>query len=347
MISCSNEEDKGQIESLKVIQHCTLGEYFFGNERMYVLESIVSDKSASDRYHQRINELLSLMKQIDSLSYPLVSEMNLIRLNVVKQESSKVINEAKPNFPVFIDYDSDINFSSNGLPSDEDITRIIEEIESYRNELCTVIIESYQGLVDGVSPVFVAPKKVKFKNDIDKSKLITSALKKSRISIEDQNVVLEVMTLLTKQDDDWRVMITSDQNWIDISMSLLSIQNILLRSRSIAMSWVASKRGCNADYNFTNFSPIVIGTSNAFPNDTVQIQVFSGAYNAYVNPQVNIFEGGTLIKTQDGKGFIQTVIPETGEIEIRGEIIYINKSGKARATNWSHKIQVLEENKDI
>lgn len=345
LISCSSTDNKGQVQSLSVLQYCTLGEFAFGEGKRSRLEAALEDRSSSEAYQGRMNELLSLIQSIDSLSYPLMSELNTLRTNIVEYESSQENSgerDHKPNYPVSMDYSSNMILTSSALPGKEDVKRIIREIELYRNYLCTIIVETYPNLFDGSDPQFVIPNISTFKNDLEKKKIIELELKKSQIADDDKIVVSTIMNILTKSDDDWEAMIMNYQNWVNYSMSLLSIQNIILQARSEAFSWVIYNMGCVADYNFTNFSPIIIGSSKALPNETVQFEVFSGAYNAYANPDVNIFNGGRLIKTEFGKAYIETVVPESGDVEIKGEIIYVSKSGERRATKWTHKIQVIK-----
>lgn len=341
LFSCSSPDNKGQIESLKVLQTCTIAEFHHGSEKLNTIEYRVNDRSQPDakRLITKYEILLNSMKAIDSLSAPLMNKLNSIRGSIVK---SKLEKEWNPSQPATIEYTLESEYIKSALPTDDEIGEIITSIEAYRNELCRIIIEKIYFELFGETRVFVAPEIALFKNEKQKIKLIDTQLQRSEIYEDDMNGLKMIMDILTKKDKTWRSMLANDENWIDQSMSLLSIQELILWARTIAFSNLQYRISFCGESTFTKVVPIIIGSSNALPNDTVQFQVFLGGYNEYSEPEIKMSKGGRFLKNENGKCFIETVVPTSGEIEVNGELLYSLKNGSRRHIPWSHKINVIK-----
>lgn len=341
LFSCSSSDRTGQIESLEVLQNATSSQYAKGQEAYWKIDIYTADKTEPEGSKRFLNSLKDLLDGADSLCDPLMSELNAIRRKIVNQKGAKMRQASRP---ISLEYSSKFTLNKNVIPNEDDIAEIIKKIEAYRNELCRIVVESYPPRTYGKASKFVKPKLAKFENETQKGKAIDAALKTSTIFPDDIYYVKEIMSILTKQEKVWTAMLTNDENWINLSMSILSVQNLILSARSKAFGKVENRFGSCADFLSTDVLPIIVGSSNALPNDTVRFQVFLAAHNQFLEQNVLISKGGRFIKLEDGKGIVEVIVPESGEIEITGEIKRPRKSGGYWSTPWSHKINVSKEN---
>jgi hypothetical protein len=341
LFACSYPDNSGRIESLKVLESCTLGKCIEGDQQLTDMLDYTKDKSSPTGLNHRVNQLYNSMKQADSASVWLVSELNSLRSGIIRKPHSKVEHL---NTPISLEYSSKVELDSDALPSKDRMDRIIEEIEIYRDEICKILIES-QLVSSPKEPYYFRIKSVaSFSSKEGKTRKLQEALSNSRICEDDMYGVLQIMEILTEKKSTWESMLSSNDNWIDLSMALLSIQQKILKARWMVFTYINMRIGCRAGYNFTRISPIVSGTTNAQPNDTIRFNVYLAAYNEYRDPlsEVQMVQGGTFIKTEKGKSVIEVVVPQSGEIEVKGKLVNTLKNGLKRYHPWSHKIKVVE-----
>lgn len=341
LFSCASPDRTGQIETLKVLQTAVQFEFANGEQRLGTMKDILADKSRPEGMTSRMGNMLSAMENIDSISSYLMQKMNGLRSQVLNQ---KATNKERPNRPIELEYSPNLTFHKRSLPEEKEIKTIMKEIEKYRNELCRIIVKSNVPRTGKSEKHFSTPKLSKFENEEQKTKSIDYALKKSDMYDEDLYGVRQIMLILSKQNETWQAMLTNNENWVDFSMSILSIQNLILQARTRAFYTIQMRYTNCREYYFTEMKPIIVGSSNALPNDTVQFQVYLGAYDEYTERDYTVAKGATVKKTDDGKGLIETVVPASGEIEVKGDIIYQLKNGDIRKYPWSHNIRVIKEN---
>lgn len=342
LIACSSPVDLGKIESLKVLESSALGSCAQGDEQLGRVKDLLTDKFDSELYLKRVKALNENMVNADSLSISLMNDLNSLRSEIIKQKSSDL---DRPNKPCKLEYSKKVKLNTKALPSRKSITRIIKEIEVYRNELCEILVESRKVGLNQEPYEFNTPKLKEFNTDEQKTKSILASLENSRINEEDLNDIISIMECLTKSEDTWEAMLSNKENWVDLSMGILSAQHQILEARRIALRRMWVRIGCCDDFNFSKVSTVVHGATNALPNDTVRFNVYLAAYNEYQDPKVEIVLSGNgrYLGNENGQCLVETVVPVSGKIEVTGKLIRTMKNGVKTYHPWSHTIDVLEK----
>lgn len=125
---------------------------------------------------------------------------------------------------------------------------------------------------------------------------------------------------------------------------LLSLQNKVLQSRSIAIYLIRTRIGCGADWGFTNIEPFITGPNVAMAGDKIQLKIAVAAYDRFKKPNIKLFTKGKVEKIVDGFAYVNYDIPNCKSLQLAGEIVLRRKNGTPSVRNWKHEVKVISKN---
>jgi len=339
-LSCSEPDNTGRIEALKALESFARSESFRGSENLYNMEMMCMKVSEPDRSHSKMITLGNHLFQADSLSIELIDRLNKLRKIALGKPTKE---SERKNVPDEIDYSLTTELSADAFLNEDEVDRLIKDIEKYRDLLCEKVATSQLSSGKTREPYyFQTPKILSFTSEKEKHRLIKEELKKSKINIEDVVTIFHIIDVLTKKKSTWKALLSTEQDWIDYSMSLLIIQQHIMEARWRAFATINSRIAHCATFEFTNIEPVVDGPSIGFVGDTIQFEVFLAAYHRLKEQEASIENNGKLLKFENGKALFEVVLPESGELELNGALTNLTKSGKRYPRTWSHTIKVIE-----
>jgi hypothetical protein len=330
-----------------VIENCALNEYSKGENTIYIMNELKHDLSAPPIFIDKVNEIHTLMIQSDSLTLPIITKLENLRKSIspniknliLKSDKNYNFKNTKSTRPFTIDYEyiNETDISENIILTDEKIKEIIAEIELFKFNICKLMLEN-----SAKEKSFrLENKELKpFSNSQEKIKAITSFFEKQNLNSLEKETAIEIYSLLTKTNSDWEKILMNYDDWIEFSMNLTTVEHLIFRVRTIALSTFEYQIGCRGDYNFSHIEPIINGPKTALVNDSISFEVFTAAYNYYINPEVKINKGAELVKIENGKAYLRTITPLKGDLEIEGEISYRKKNGEPVSKKWKHTIHI-------
>ena len=342
LFSCSSTDNTGRIESLKVLESYVLDKYSQTAQELFEIYYTYRDKSNPEPFAKKVAFLYEEMAAVDSLDLLINNKLNALRGMIIHQEISYSNESERPNL---LEYSSTTRLDDSAVPSEKQVSLIIKDIEAYRDKLCTSVVESY--LTDtNTEPYSFSPFKIdNFKNDKQKVKLIRKGLEKSTICEDDMHAITSIMELLTERKSTWEAMLTSDDDWINLSMGILSIQQKIISAECIALRKMNNRISNCASFNISKFTPIVQGSTVALPGDTVTFEVLLAGHDEYADYQANVSNGARLVRYENGKAIFEAIIPDSGELNLTGGISVLLKNGDyTNPMKWSHSIYVVNEN---
>lgn len=354
LVSCQNQNDKGKIYSLEIIQTNTLEQFSYGEERIMEIEEMFNDRPGTNEFYTIKKRIHNSLLKIDSLSGIPISEFGKMKMEMFKSFGENV---AVKNENSIISYDYKKEKASRPLSyflskvkyvgesqifNNSNKELIIKMIKKYRFEICKEIIESNKLVQKNSKPYFfVDPQINEFKDEKDFTKQFDRKIKKSNISYDDIQTIQRIYRILSKSDSEWKMILNKRDSWIDDLGVLLSIENDILKIRSMALTLIRVRIGCGGNYSFTHILPIINGPNAAISGDTVELQVLMAVHDAYKNPTFEISNGGKIVKVEKGIGYVKAVMPKSKNIEIKGTITIKNRSGIPYTEKWNHKIRIL------
>jgi hypothetical protein len=356
LVSCQHQNDKGKIYSLETIQTNALEQFSYGEERIMEIEEMLKEREGSKEFYTIKKQIHNSLLKIDSLSGITISEFGKMKMGMFKSfgENLAIKNEKsiisydyqkeKASRPISYFFSKVKYVGESQLFNETNRELIIKLIKKYRFEICEEIIESNKLVERNSKPYFfVDPQINEFKDEIDFTKQFERKIKKSSISFDDIQTIQRIYRILSKSDSEWKMILNEGDSWIDDLGVLLSIENDILKIRSMALTLIRIRIGCGGNYSFTHILPIINGPSAAISGDTVELQVLMAVHDAYKNPTFEILNGGKLEKVEKGIGYVKAVIPKSKNIEIKGTITIKNRSGIPHTENWNHKIRILSK----
>jgi hypothetical protein len=356
LFGCKHKNDLGKLYSLEIIQNNTLEQFSYGELRLAEMKEMIEDRTNPKDFQSSIDLLFKDFLRIDSLTGIHISKISKMKIEMfnslgedvsVKNEKSIIHYDyklEKLSRPISYNLTKVKYTGESNLLKDENRDILIESIRLFRVEICKIIEESLNFEKNRDAFVFIDPQINEFKDDEDFYKQFEIKIKKSKIAPDDFETIKRIYRILSKTDDQWKMIINEKDSWIDDLSILLSIESDILKVRAMAFDQMRSRIGCGGNYNFSHILPIVYGPNAAIAGDTVELKILMAAYNAYQTPTFEIFGGGKLEKVEKGIGYVKVVLPKSKEIEIKGNITVKNKSGIPKTQMWNHKIVILPEN---
>lgn len=351
LVSCSSNNDPGQIYALETMQSNALEQYAYGEEYRMEMKEMIADKSEVEVLLSRTNFIYKSFEKIDQLVGEQLSQIRAIKLGMFKAfgENIKVTSEnsivhydykiESPVRPLIIDLKNVKHTGRANVLTEANRKTLVNSLKAYRKTICRLVVASQSHKERCY--YFVDPQINQFKDDKDFYKLFDAKTKSSNIGPDDYEAVKQIYRVLTKTDVEWEQIFTEKESWLDELAVLISIESDILRARALAFTTIRY-RISDCGYNFTNILPVVYGPNAAHAGDTLELKVLMTAFNKNQNPKIDLLKMGKVTKVEDGIAYLQIVVPQSKHVEVKGRITILNKSGIPKTLPWEHEIEVID-----
>ncbi|MCJ8292187.1 MAG: hypothetical protein HRT58_20085 [Crocinitomicaceae bacterium] len=363
------------------IQKANLTELFRGDERKDQIQEAALDLS-NPMQAKKAKFLLSAVKELDKITQERIQLIDKMKLKILEEcgedlniigtkeailmeKNSKEGNQLKPlrmnlanvsakdkyDEPMRILIGQDIkNPTGDGL-------KLWKSIISYRKELTELVASSQLGA--GETPsfdknyYFKAPEINKFSEQKDLKAKIQSAIKKSNVHPEDQAMITEIYSSLTKEKRS-TVNGVKDVHWIGKTFdhapsvaalaSLSSLQQDILSARADALTLLRS-RVMGSEFSFNTIFPLARGPEVVNQGEDFQLEVMMAVYDKDKQPEVTI-DGGEVDEVRNGMGIIR-LKGQGNTMNLTGTVSIKNKSGIKRTMRWEKTVTVMKPSGSI
>ncbi len=363
------------------IQKANLTELFRGDERKNQIQEAAIDLS-NPTQSRKAKLLLTAVEELDQITEERIQLIDRMKLKILEEcgEDVKIIgtkeailmeknskngNQLKPlrmnlgnvsgkdkyDEPMRILIGEDIkNPTGDGL-------KLWKSVVAYRKELTELIASSQLGSSDTPSfdkkYYFKAPQINKFNEQKDLKAKILSAIKKSNVHPDDQAMITEIYSSLTKEKRS-TVNGVDDVHWIGKTFdhapsvaalaSLSSLQKDILTARADALTLLRS-RVMGSEFSFNTIIPLARGPEVVNQGEDFQLEVMMVVYDKDKQPEVTI-EGGEVDETKNGMGIIK-MRGQGNTMNLTGTVSIKNKSGIKRTMNWEKTVTVMKPSGSI
>lgn len=352
------------------IQVANENEYYRGHEKKEIIVEKSLDKS-SPEVQRKAKRLLAVVNQIDRMTAERIKELDALKLEILKEGGENIVSIGGENI-IQEKYSSDeplkpirmrLDFVQGQDKYDEpmrvmlgdntDIKKpsgkgiaMYNNYMKYRNELVSLIASSSS--TKDQKFALNMPDIRSFKNEQDKMRLITAAIKKGKVQPDDVDVIRKVYGALTKNEFS-TVHDQTKVHWLGKTFdhaptvaalaSLTSLQKEILTARADAVATIQARIG-GGEFSFNTIMPLAYGPEVANQNEDVEIQVLMAAFDSDKQPNVTV-NGGNLKYIKDGKGIISAK-SSSNEMRLNGTISIKNKSGITKTLPWEKTIQIIK-----
>ena len=200
---------------------------------------------------------------------------------------------------------------------------------------------------------FKAPKIRKFEDQKDLNEQLKKALKSSNVHNDDETVLLDIYSSLSKNEYSTVHDIT-DVHWIGKTFdhapsvaaiaSLSSLQKDILSARAKAITLIRNRMGVG-EYSFNKIIPLAYGPEVVNANEEFAIEVLMAAFDSDKQPEV-IYNGANISDVHDGKGYLK-LQAQGSTMDLNGTISIRNKSGIKKTLEWNKTVHVMKPSGSI
>jgi gliding motility-associated protein GldM len=363
------------------IQKANLTELFRGDERKDQIQEAAIDFS-NPVQSKKAKFLLTAVEELDEITEERIQLIDKMKLKILSEcgenvklvgtkeailmeKNSKTGNQLKPlrmnlenvsgkdkyDEPMRILIGEDIkNPTGDGL-------KLWKSVVAYRKEITELIASSQLGAGDTPSfdktYYFKAPIINKFKEQKDLKAEIQAAIKKSNVHPEDQAMITEIYSSLTKEKRS-TVNVFDDVHWIGKTFdhaptvaalaSLSSLQKDILTARADALTLLRS-RVMGSEFSFNTILPLARGPEVVNQGEDFQLEVMMAVYDKDKQPEVTI-DGGEVDEIKNGMGIIN-MRGQGNTMNLTGTVSIRNRSGIKRSMRWEKTVTVMKPSGSI
>lgn len=363
------------------IQKANLTELFRGDERKDQIQEAALDLS-NPMQAKKAKFLLTAVEELDQITQERIQLIDKMKLKILEEcgedlkvfgtkeailmeKNSKEGNQLKPlrmnlanvsakdkyDEPMRILIGQDIkNPTGDGL-------KLWKSVVSYRKELTELVASSQLGAGDTPSfdknYYFKSPEINKFSEQKDLKAKIQTAIKKSNVHPEDQAMITEIYSSLTKEKRS-TVNGVKDVHWIGKTFdhapsvaalaSLSSLQQDILSARADALTLLRS-RVMGSEFSFNTIIPLARGPEVVNQGEDFQLEVMMAVYDKDKQPEVTI-DGGEVDEVKNGMGIIR-LKGQGNTMNLTGTVSIKNKSGIKRTMKWEKTVTVMKPSGSI
>ena len=365
------------------MQEANLTELFRGNEKRSEIVETSIDNSNPQRA-KKAKLYLETIKDIDKMTAKRIHLIDQLKIQLltdcgedistVGQKTSILLEKFNPKSPqikpVRMNLDNvqgkDKYDEAMYLFIGEDIkkpvgkgTELWNSFLDFRTEL-TEKVASSQLKIDKNRKAFVdeayyfkAPKITKYEDQKDLNNQLKKALKSSNVHNDDEAVLLDIYSSLSKNERSTVHDIT-DVHWIGKTFdhspsvaaiaSLSSLQKDILSARAKAITLIRNRMGVG-EYSFNKIIPLAYGPEVVNANEEFTLEVLMAAFDSDKQPEV-IYNGAAISDVHDGKGFLK-LKAEGSTMNLNGTISIRNKSGIKKTLEWNKTVHVMKPSGSI
>jgi gliding motility-associated protein GldM len=353
------------------IQISNLNEYGRGEEKKADLKAVSEDRSAPDMQTRAAN-LMKVARKIDEMTAERIRLIDEIKLEILEKcgepiertgEDAIITKAYDPNEPLRparmdlmkvdgkdkYDEPMDVMGIAGDIKNPGGMgLKLWKSYNGYRKALTELLAKSSSTREKKYA--FKDPKINAYKDFPDLKRKLDKVMK--TVSDDDREAISKIYQSLTKQEyADMHEGEIKHVHWIGRTFdhspsvaalaSLTSMQKEILTARADAIALIRS-RVTGGEYSFNKIMPLAYGPEIANAGEEVKIEVLMVAFDSYKQPIITIDGGGgRLAGTKDGKGIV-TAKASGGEINLKGTITIMNKSGVPSKKDWSHTVRVMK-----
>lgn len=200
---------------------------------------------------------------------------------------------------------------------------------------------------------FKAPMIKQFKDQKDLNEQLQKALKSSNVHNDDETVLLDIYSSLSKNEYSTVHDITN-VHWIGKTFdhapsvaaiaSLSSLQKDILSARAKAITLIRNRMGFG-EYSFNKIIPLAYGPEVVNANEEFTLEVLMAAFDSDKQPEV-IYNGANVSDVHDGKGYLK-LQAQGSTMDLNGTISIRNKSGIKKTMEWNKTVHVMKPSGSI
>ncbi len=200
---------------------------------------------------------------------------------------------------------------------------------------------------------FKAPMIKQFKDQKDLNEQLQKALKSSNVHNDDETVLLDIYSSLSKNEYSTVHDITNI-HWIGKTFdhapsvaaiaSLSSLQKDILSARAKAITLIRNRMGVG-EYSFNKIIPLAYGPEVVNANEEFTLEVLMAAFDSDKQPEV-IYNGANVSDVHDGKGYLK-LQAQGSTMDLNGTISIRNKSGIKKTMEWNKTVHVMKPSGSI
>jgi gliding motility-associated protein GldM len=200
---------------------------------------------------------------------------------------------------------------------------------------------------------FKAPMIKQFKDQKDLNEQLQKALKSSNVHNDDETVLLDIYSSLSKNEYSTVHDITN-VHWIGKTFdhapsvaaiaSLSSLQKDILSARAKAIILIRNRMGVG-EYSFNKIIPLAYGPEVVNANEEFTLEVLMAAFDSDKQPEV-IYNGANVSDVHDGKGYLK-LQAQGSTMDLNGTISIRNKSGIKKTMEWNKTVHVMKPSGSI
>lgn len=363
------------------IQKSNLSELFRGDERRDQIEETALDASNPVKA-KKAKLLLQTVARVDEMTQKRIQLIDQLKIQIleecgedvkaiggkhgiVTEVYSKSMNALKPtrmnleNVDGKDKYDEAMRIligENIKQPTGEGM-KLWKSLNAYRKELTEIIAGTQLGAGD--SPIFDkqyyfnAPEINAFEDQRELKTKIQAAMKKSNVHPDDESMIVEIYSSLTKEEMN-TVNDIPNVHWIGKTFdhsptvaaiaSLSSLQKDILSARANALTVIRNRVG-GTEFSFSTIIPLVRGPEVVNQGDDFELEVMMAVYDKDKQPEVTM-DGRTIQEVKDGKGIIR-MRGQNGTMNLKGTVSIQNKSGIKRTMNWEKTVTVMKPSGSI
>ncbi len=200
---------------------------------------------------------------------------------------------------------------------------------------------------------FKAPMIKQFKDQKDLNEQLKKALKSSNVHNDDETVLLDIYSSLSKNEYSTVHDITN-VHWIGKTFdhapsvaaiaSLSSLQKDILSARAKAITLIRNRMGVG-EYSFNKIIPLAYGPEVVNASEEFTLEVLMAAFDSDKQPEV-IYNGANVSDVHDGKGYLK-LQAQGSTMDLNGTISIRNKSGIKKTMEWNKTVHVMKPSGSI
>lgn len=367
--SCENQSNVINSSTLisleRNLQLANQNEVYRGNSFYFEIKDLHLNSSL-DRNSQ-ISIFLDQMERIDKESYKIIDEIDHLKLEflkVAKENVSVSSDNIVMNNSNMKHFGNDImHLNLNAIKDKMNVNAV--EVVLFDHSKGLKLWENYKifsaNLLENLATYKTRYQKFSFKPKQsykaetieNQRKKFEVELKHSKVNLNDDAIILtqlfdellkpEILTTEDKTDLKWIEFTFKNKTIIEAISELTSLQNDILKARSIALMHIKSRMTFCGYYSFNKFLPVIEGLSNAKIGEEVEIKVRMAAYDTYENPMITVSNPGTAVFFR-GDGSASLVFKaKKGVNRLNGTIMIKKKTGEISSRPWEWEVYGTEK----
>lgn len=351
LVSCSGQLSKGDVYGILGLQKGLQNEYSRGEEFLSEIKESVEDKSMPFK-QDKAKIVLNSVLFVDSVIADCINEISNLKILMLKdvnysiKEKSKLIlfdrSLERKCRPLEIDFSQTLNDGKTNRLINVKVG-LSPKIKALRHKFCNEVVNLRNKIRDeDEKPYFFKDPKV---NNLlrveDLSEILDSAISESNLILDDQFKIKELYMMLSNAERDLNDICTTYPRWKDAMASLMALEMKIIQSRTFYLFNIRYEAACCGPYVFDKIQTVVEGPNVGFSGDTIRMKISMMAYETTNQPIIKCPKNVVVEQVKGGFAYLYTIIPDGEELDLKGVVSKVNRSGVEKTLPWSHKVKIL------